>query len=282
MNRFSLRMILGSTLRRRFGLLAAMAVVAAVGFASAGAFNGRDLAVINIAIPALQAGLRAHQRDLPIGPAILQALFGGMLMQKGFEEAAGVTDSMPEKAWRAKILVSLGASLCESAGDRFVYRMDLGPVWLIADRQGVKFRPGMHGVVAPVLNLAERANFDLGRSLRFGTTAFSRPRNRDGTINSRGALAYSNANNIVTPRDGAHSGHELIHTLQYRRDAFWSPSLGQFFPEFARRLGNGWVDDTGWSVNWGFQMATCGSRGESRDFDMPMEREAYYLTDHLR
>ena len=266
----------------RLGVIAAALVVLGFGFATVCAFNGRDLAVINIAIPALQAGLRAHQRDLPIGPAILQALAGGMLMQKGFEEAAGVTDSMPEKAWRAKILVNLGASLAESAGDRFVYRMDLGPVWLIADRQGCKIRPGMHGVAAPVLNLAEGAGFDLGRSLRFGTTAFSRPRHRDGTINSRGALAYSNANNIVTPRDGAHSGHELIHTLQYRRDAFWSPSLGQFFPEFARRLGEGWVDDTGWSVNWGFQMLTTRSRGDSRDFDMPMEREAYYLTDHQK
>ena len=187
------------------------------------AFNGRDLALINIALPAVQAGLRAHRNRNPVGPAILQAISGGMMMQKAFELASRVDDQSVWKAWQAKILLNLRASLAESAGDRFKYRMDMGPVWLIADSQGIKFKLGVHGTLAPFLNMSDGARIDLKRSLRFGTLALRREQRQDGTIGDNGALAYSNANNFITDPYGNHVGHELIHTFQYRRDAFSCP-----------------------------------------------------------
>ncbi|MFZ2957462.1 MAG: hypothetical protein WA705_11275 [Candidatus Ozemobacteraceae bacterium] len=248
-------------------------------FAPLFAFNGRDVTLINVAIPAIQAGLRAHRNKTPIGPAILQGIVGGLVMQRGFEVAAGVTDSDPWRAWRAKGMVNIGASLAESAGGTFRFRMDLGPIWVIADADGLRFRPGMHAVVAPLLNLRDGAKFDLNRSLRLGTAAFARPIHEDGTIGSRGALAYSNANNLVTNGIGSHAGHELVHVLQYRRDAFWAPSLGRLFPKLAEKWGDSWVDDTGWSLNWAVQSSFATVNGDDGDFKMLMEREAYYLTD---
>lgn len=246
---------------------------------SSSAFTGRDLAALNIAVPALTAGWRAHRRRTPVGPAILQALAGGLFMQKAMETAAKTHDDDPWRAWRAKFLMNIGASLAESAPEgRFVYRMDLGPIWLEAGPGGCRFKPGLHASFAPLLNLGDGARIDLGRTLRLGTLSFVRNRNMDGTIGRNGALAYSNANNLVTNRNGDHVEHELIHTFQYRRDISLWPSLGQLFPAIRCRTDR-WVDDTGWSVAWGSQCTASKLTGQNRDFDILMEREAYELTD---
>jgi len=241
------------------------------------AFNGRDLAVINVVIPAIQAGIRAHRRGNPIGRAVIQAICGGLIMQKGFEIAANASNSNSWKAWQAKILVNTGASLAESAHDRFKFRMDLGPIWLIADSEGLQFKPGLHSTIAPLLNLSEGAKLNFDRSLRFGTLVFERKSNWDGTIGTRGALAYSNANNFITNTNGAHAGHELVHTFQYRRDAFSSLKLGTLFPKLNELIDDNWIDDTGWSLNWGTQCLWANYADKNRDFDILMEREAYYL-----
>jgi len=246
------------------------------------AFNGRDLAVLNIAAPAVVAGWRAHRHGTPVGPAILQAMAGGLFMQKAMETAAKTRDDDPWRAWRAKFMMNIGASLAESTPEgRFRFRMDLGPFWLEAGPGGCRFRPALHAALAPLLNMADGAQLDLKRTLRLGTLSFERNRNRDGTIGRNGALAYSNANNLVTNRNGEHVGHELVHTFQYRREAFLSPSLGQIIPSIRCRTGR-WVDDTGWSVAWAAQCLTADIRGQKRDFDILMEREAYELTDSFR
>lgn len=271
--------------RRCAGLTVVTVVLAAVAISgwlmtgSSSAFNGRDLAVLNIAAPAITAGFRAHRRGTPVGPAILQALAGGLCMQKAMETAAKLHDNDPWRAWRAKFLMNIGASLAESAPEgRFTYRMDIGPFWLVAGPGGCRFKPGLHGTFAPFLNFSDGARINMDRTLRLGTLSFERGRNRDGTIGRNGALAYSNANNLVTNRHGDHVAHELIHTFQYRRDISLWPSLGQLFPAIRCRTDR-WVDDTGWSVAWGSQCLTTRMMGKDRDFDILMEREAYELTD---
>ena len=242
-------------------------------------FNSQDMLILNVGIPMLQAGWRAHRHRNPVGPALLQALAGGLAMHRGMEQAAQTDGLSAWKAWQAKILMNVGASLAESAGKEFTFRMDIGPVWFLADRHGWRFRPGLHGVIAPVLNLAEGARLDWKRSFRFGTMAFHRPVNWDGTIGSNGALAYSNANNFITDERGSHIGHEMVHTFQYRRDAFFSPSLARMIPGFADLIGDNWVDDTGWSLNWAVQCAWSDLKFQDKDFDILMEREAYYLSE---
>ncbi|HNW35225.1 MAG TPA: hypothetical protein PKM25_09860 [Candidatus Ozemobacteraceae bacterium] len=262
--------------------LAALALSGWLMTGRSAAFNGRDLAVLNIAAPAFLAGWRAHRCKTPVGPAILQALAGGLFIQKAMETASKCRDDDPWRAWRAKFLMNIGTSLAESAPEgRFRYRMDLGPFWFEAGPGGCRFRPALHATLAPLLNLADGARLDLNRTLRLGTLSFERNRNSDGTIGRNGALAYSNANNLVTNRDGDHVGHELVHTFQYRREAFLSPSLGQIFPAIRCRTGR-WIDDTGWSVAWAAECLMADIRGQKRDFDIPMEREAYELTSSFR
>lgn len=241
--------------------------------------NSKDLLILNVGIPVVQAVLRARRERSSIPNAVLQAVAGGLIMQKGFEQGARTNEYSAWKAWQAKALVNLGASLCESAGKEFQFRMDIGPIWVLADKRGVRFRPGIHGTIAPLLNLREGAKIDWERSFKFGTMAFHRSRNWDGTIGKGGALAYSNANNFITDAYGSHVGHELIHTYQYRRDAFLSPSLGNLLPKFSGKIGDRWVDDTGWGLNWAVQCGWAKVNGQEKDFEILMEREAYYLAD---
>ncbi len=243
------------------------------------AFGEKEVALINMGIPAIQAGIRAHRRGTNIGKAVLQALFGGYIMQQGFVLAPNNEKAPAWKAWRSKIMVNLGASLAESAGEEFKFRMDIGPFWFLADKEGFEFKPGINSSIAPVIHIFEGSKIDWGNSFKYGTMAFKRPANYDGTINSSGALAYSNANTFTTNMSGAHAGHELVHTFQYRREAFMSPSVSQLFPEIGEQIGDGWVDDTGWSVNWGLQCTWADMYGKSKDFDIPMEKEAYYLEE---
>lgn len=245
-------------------------------------FGERDIAIINIAVPAVMAGIRAYHEKEPIEKAMLQAAFGGYIMQEGFKLAPRLEEKSAFEAWKAKLMVNLGASIAESAGERFTFRMDIGPVWMIADGRTVKFKPGLNAVLAPIVHLIDGSKFDLGKSLKYGTTSFKRGVEGDGTLAGSGALAYSNANTFTTDANGSHAGHEMVHTFQYRRDAMYPLRLGNLFPEIDRRIGDGWVDDTAWSINWGLQCAWADYNKKSKDFDILMEKEAYYLEERYR
>jgi len=246
------------------------------------AFSDKELAITSIGIPAALAALRAHYNGTSVKKAVIQAAFGGYLMQEGFKMAPKLEEKATWYAWQAKVMVNLGASLAESAGEDFVYRMDIGPVWLIADGRHLKFRPGINAVIAPVVHFIEGSRLDLGRSLKYGTLAFERSSRKDGTLNGTGALAYSNANTFTTNHDGEHSGHELVHTFQYRRDAMSPLRIGNLVSGLEKRIGDDWVDDTGWSINWGLQCGWAEYNKKSKDFDIPLEKEAYYLEKTYR
>lgn len=246
------------------------------------AFSDRELAITSIGIPAALAALRAHFNGTSVKKAVIQAAFGGYLMQEGFKMAPRLEEKSAWYAWQAKFMVNLGASLAESAGDDFVYRMDIGPVWVVADGRTVRFKPAINAVIAPIVHLVEGSKPDWGRSFKYGTLAFERGSRRDGTLNGTGALAYSNANTFTTNQDGEHSGHELVHTFQYRRDAMSPLRIGNLISGIDKRLGDGWIDDTGWSINWGLQCGWADYKGQSKDFDILLEKEAYYLEKEYR
>jgi len=251
------------------------------GMSTTKAFNDRDVANLNVVLPMVRAGIRAYRRRQPLCPAILQAAFGGLMIRKAFYMAEGAEEKSAWQAWQAKLIMNVGASLAESAGGTQRFRMDLGPVWLVSDGGRIDWRLGLHGLVAPILNFSDGARVSWAHTIKYGTLAFTRDRNLDGTIGTRGALAYSNANNFITNKTGRHSGHELIHTFQYRRDTFLSPRLTRLIPALGDRLGERWVDDTGWVVSWGSQCLWAALSGKDRDFDIPMEKEAYFLADNV-
>jgi hypothetical protein len=246
------------------------------------AFGENDVLIMNVALPAAFAAVRAYHRGTDVKKAVLQAAFGGYLMHQGFKMAPTLEDESATKAWQAKCMINLGASIAESAGDEFVFRMDIGPVWLIASHGDIKIKPGLNAVLAPTIHLIEGSKIDFTRSLRYGTLAFKRKTDGDGTLSGSDALAYSNANNIITNGGGAHAGHELVHTFQYRRDSMYPLRIGNFVKDFDTRLGDKWVDDTAWSINWGLQCAWADATGRSKDFDIPLEKEAYFLEQHYR
>ncbi len=246
------------------------------------AFSDKELVITSIGIPAAIAALRAHYNGTCVKKAVIQAAFGGLLMKEAFKMAPKLEEKSAWNAWQAKLMVNLGASLAESAGDEFVFRMDIGPLWMLADSRSIRFRPAINAVVAPVVHFIEGSRLDWERSFKYGTFAFERGNRGDGTLNGTGALAYSNANTFTTNKDGEHSGHELVHTFQYRRDAMFPLRFENLLPDLSNRLGDNWVDDTGWSINWGLQCAWADYRGKSKDFDIPMEKEAYYLEKKYR
>jgi len=245
-------------------------------------FGEREVALLNIGLPAIIAGVRAYHAGEPIEKAVIQAAFGGYIMQEGFKQTPKLEDRSAFEAWKTKLMINLGASIAESAGGPFVFRMDIGPVWMIADRGAVHFRPAFNAVLAPIVHLAEGSKFDLGRSLKYGTTAFKRGVSRDGTLNGSSALAYSNANTFTTDTSGSHAGHEMVHTFQYRRDAMYPIRLGNIFPKIDEQTQERWIDDTAWSINWGLQCTWADLKGKSKDFDIMMEKEAYYLEEKYR
>ena len=141
--------------RNCIATLIAGCLVLSLGLSSTAAFNGRDLVVLNVILPAIKAGWRAHRHRKPLGPAILQAAAGGLMMQKAFEQTLNSEHQSSWQTWRTKLLLNAGASSAESAGGELAFRMDIGPLWLIADRRSVRLRPGVHGVLAPILNMAD-------------------------------------------------------------------------------------------------------------------------------
>lgn len=246
------------------------------------AFGHKEVAFINIGIPTIRAAINARKNHAPILKSVIQAICGGYIMQEGFKLAAGSEKKSAWHAWEAKLMLNMGASIAESAAKDFVFRMDVGPIWIISSGTKILLKPGLASTLSAITNFTDGSKLDWGRTFKYGTLAFRKPVRNSGTISSSGALAYSNANIFTTNKNGAHAGHELVHTFQYRRESFWSPNISKLFPEIGKKIGNGWVDDTGWSINWGAQCAWADMIGKSKDFDIPMEKEAYYLEEKYK
>ena len=104
-------------------------------------FDQKRLYITNIAIPAGMAALRAHFEGTSIKKAIIQSIFGGYIMQESMKRAAKIEEKDSMYAWETKLMFNLGASLCESAGyEKFTFKMDIGPVWLINEGNDIKFK----------------------------------------------------------------------------------------------------------------------------------------------
>ena len=248
-------------------------------------FDEKRMLITNIAIPVGIAALRAHYEGTSIKKAVIQAVFGGYIMNEGLKGAAKLQEKSSWYAWENKLLFNLGASLCESAGyEKFTFRMDVGPVWIIHEDNKLKFKLGINGIVSPLIHIIEGSKFDYKQSLKYGTMVFERNTDKSGHLIGTDALAYSTANTFTTNHDGEHSGHELVHTYQYRRNAIYPIQISDFYPEFTTKYfkDDKWVDDTGWFVNWGLQCGWADWRDKNRSFDIPLEEEAYYMERKYR
>lgn len=248
-------------------------------------FSEKRLYITNIAIPAGMAALRAHYEGTSIKNAIIQAIFGGYIMSESLKSAAKLEEKTTLQAWQTKLMFNLGASLCESAGlEKFTFKMDIGPVWLVSEENDLKFKLGINGVIAPIFHLLDGSKFDHKQSLKYGTFVFERKSEKDGRLYGSDALAYSTANTFVTNKNGNHSGHELIHTYQYRRNNLYPIQIGDYWPEFTTKYfkEDKWIDDTGWFLNWSMQCGWAKWRHKNKDFDIPLEQEAYYMEKFRR
>lgn len=243
-------------------------------------FDEKRMCVTNIAIPAGMAALRAHYEGTSIKKAVIQAIFGGYIMQESMKNAAKLEEKSAWYAWETKLMFNLGASLCESAGlEKFTFKMDVGPVWIINEGNDVKFKLGINGVAAPIFHFLDGSKFDYKQSLKYGTFVFERGSKKNGNLLGSDALAYSTANTFVTNYNGNHSGHEVTHTYQYRRNCLYPIQIGDYWPDFTTKYfkEDKWVDDTGWFLNWGLQCSWAKWRHKDKNFDIPLEQEAYYL-----
>lgn len=243
-------------------------------------FDQKRLYITNIAIPTGMAAIRAHFEGTSIKKAIIQSIFGGYIMQESMKRAAKIEEKNALYAWETKLMFNLGASLCESAGyEDFTFKMDVGPVWIINKGNDIKLKLGINGVVAPILHLSQGSKFDYKKSLKYGTMVFEKKQKKNGNLYGSNALAYSTANTFVTNHNGNHSGHELIHTYQYRRNCLYPIQIGDYWPEFTTKYfkEDRWVDDTGWFLNWSLQCGWASWRNKDKDYDIPLEQEAYYM-----
>lgn len=248
-------------------------------------FSDKRMYLTNIVIPAGIAALRAHYKGTSVRKAVVQAVFGGYIMQESLKKATKVQERSSWYAWKTKIMFNLGASLCESAGEEeFKFRMDVGPVWVIHENRKFKYKLGINGVISPLIHLAEGSSFDYKQSLKYGTLVFERKADKYGHLTGTDALAYSTANTFTTNPNGEHSGHEIIHTYQYRRNVIYPINLSSLWPEFQTKYfkDDKWVDDTAWAVNWGLQCGWANLKNKNKSFDIPLEEEAYFMENKYR
>lgn len=264
-------------------LLAVNAIIPTIGFS----YDKKHFYITNIAIPAVLGGVRAYYEGTNILKAILQGATGGYMMQEGLKGIANAEEKSGAYAWKHKLLFNFGASLADCAGrPQMEYKMDIGPFWVIAKDQKVSIKLGINAVIVPLVHIAEGSKFDKKLSLKYGTTTFKRRKNANGTLLGSTALAYSNANVMTTNIDGEHAGHELVHTFQYRRDDLSPIKVSNIIPRFEERFskafGNYWYDDSGWAINWGIQCAWADTREKSKSFDIPLEKEAYWLENKYK
>lgn len=243
------------------------------------AYEKKYFYITNMAIPAVLGSIKAYHQGNSIRRAFLQGVLGGVIMQEGLKGIANAENHSTATAWKNKILFNFGASLAESAGEsRITYKMDFGPFWFThQENNKIKVQLGLNSTVVVASHLLSNSKFDWKNSVKYGTFAFKRNCNRDGTLLGSGALAYSNANIITTNYDGEHAGHELTHTFQYRRDMMSPLKISNLVPRFKERIGGVWFDDTAWTINWGLQCGWAEIRDKDRSFDIPLEREAYWL-----
>ena len=245
-------------------------------------YDKKQFYVTNVAFPALMGGIRAYYEGTNIFKAILQGATGGYLMVEGLKGIAKAEVKSSSYAWGHKLLFNFGASVADSAGrPQMEYKMDVGPVWIIAKDNKLKFKLGINAVIVPLIHVFEGSKFDSKLSLKYGTLAFKRKKSKDGTLLGTSALAYSNANVITTNIEGDHAGHELIHTFQYRRADLSPLKLSNIIPRFEERFsecfGNCWYDDTGWAAEWGLQCGWADINHKNKSFDIPFEKEAYWV-----
>ena len=146
-------------------------------------FDEKRLYVTNVVLPAGMAALRAHFEGTSIKDAIIQAIFGGYIMQESLKKAAKIEKKSAWYAWETKLMFNLGASLCESAGlEKFTFKMDIGPIWLIGEDNKFKFKYGINGVIAPIFQLSDGSKFDYKQSLKYGTFVFKRKSHSNGHL----------------------------------------------------------------------------------------------------
>lgn len=241
--------------------------------------------ITNIAIPAGIAALRAHYEGTSIKDAVIQAVFGGYMMQESIKRAAKLEEKSSWYAWQTKFMFNLGASICESAGyEKFTFRMDIGPVWLISENEKIKFKLGINSLITPIIHVIEGSKFNHKQSLKYGTFVFERDTDRFGRLKGSDALAYSTANTFTTNKLGNHVGHEVIHTYQYRRNCLYPIQIGDYWPELTTKYfkEDKWVDDTGWAMNWALQCSWARWRNKNKNFDIPLEQEAYGMEKYRR
>ncbi len=242
------------------------------------AYSEKNFYITNMTIPAVLGAIKAYYEGTPIPRAFFQGAFGGFMMQEGLKGIANAENKSSGYAWRNKIIFNIGSSLAECAGSKdTVFRMDMGPVWLTFKDNKVKYQLGLNSTVVVLSHFIEGSKIDFKRSFKYGTFAFEKKCNKDGTLLGSSALAYSNANIITTNSDGEHAGHELTHTFQYRRDMMSPLKLSNVIPRFRERIGDLWFDDTGWTANWGLQCAWADIRHKDKSFEIPLEKEAYWL-----
>ncbi len=248
-------------------------------------YSEKRMMITNIAIPVAIAAWRAHFEGTSMKRAIIQAACGGLIMQEGMKRATKLEERGSMYAWGTKLIVNLGASLCESAGyDKFSFRMDVGPVWIVQEDSKFKFKLGICSLISPIVHFAQGSKFDAKQSLKYGTFVFERRTNRFGQLIGTDALAYSTGNTFTTNKDGNHSGHEMVHTYQYRRNTIYPIQVSDFWPKFKTKYfkEDKWVDDTGWFINWQLQRGWANLNNKSTSFEIPLEEEAYYMERKYR
>ncbi len=248
------------------------------------AYSKKHFYITNMAIPAILGGIKAYYEGNPVEKAILQGALGGLIMQEGLKGIADAENHSTASAWKNKLIFNYGASLAESAGeDKIVYRMDIGPLWLTyQDNNKIKTQLGVASTLVTCSHLINKSKFDAKNSLKYGTVAFKRACSSDGTLRGSSALAYSNANIIATNFNGEHAGHELTHTFQYRRNMISPLKVTNLVPTVERNLHDIWFDDSAWAINWGLQCAWADIRHKDKSFDIPLEREAYWLEEKYK
>lgn len=246
------------------------------------AFSSKDLFLINVGIPSLTTIVKAVQKDIPIMPALFRSIIGGCIIANALKNTKNAEEKSNKDLWKTKLQLNLGSSLVESATcNNFTFKMDIGPWWIIFDNYKISTKIGIHSAVVTLLNRLEGSKPSFKYSLKYGTIVFKKPKNFDGTIGKRGALAYSNANNITLNPAGQHAGHELIHAYQYRRDNAFMPNIGSIIPNLNSKISDTFYDDTAWLLNWTLQIGYAQAAGINKDFGILLEKEAYFLADDI-
>lgn len=173
----------------------------------------------NMATSCLISGIgsRYHKKGFLKGCS--KGLFAGAVMYGGKEIARHTEyEGIP---FLGKIVHSAGVSMRDnvSKGDNIFsrYQMDFGPVLFSVDKKNFDayLLPG--SLAGLVYNVASGNEFDMEKTLSFGTPIFNfnRDKNAENMAGVEDVIGLTKANNVgIADYDVA--GHELTHALQYR------------------------------------------------------------------